>query len=119
LYQPAIQLNLSLPFPNVAALLVVASAAEHQWYGLLRGAIGMLALAGFYLLLALLRPGELGFGDVKLSGFVGLSLGWLGWRVLMLGVIAGPALGAAALLLFGRRGVEPRFRSHRSWCLAR
>jgi len=88
-------------YPTAAALLVVASAAEHQWYGLLRGAIGMLALSVFYLILALLRPGELGLGDVKLSGFIGLSLGWLGWHVLTLGAIAGPALGAlgAAVLL--------------------
>jgi leader peptidase (prepilin peptidase)/N-methyltransferase len=93
-------------YPISVALLVIASAAEHQWYGLLRGAIGMFTLAGFYFFLALLRPGELGLGDVKLSGFLGLSLGWLGWRVLTLGVIAGPALGAlgaATLLLVGRR----------------
>jgi leader peptidase (prepilin peptidase)/N-methyltransferase len=99
-------------YPIAAALLVVASAAEHQWYGLLRGAIGMLALATFYLFLALLRPGEMGFGDVKLAGLIGLVLGRLGWRVLILGAFAGPAIGAvavAALLLVGSRSKRSRF----------
>jgi leader peptidase (prepilin peptidase)/N-methyltransferase len=93
-------------YPIAIALLVVASAAEHQWYGLFRGAIGMFVLASFYLVLALLRPGELGFGDVKLAGLIGLVLGWLGWRELAIGALSGPALGAAVALVLvaARRG---------------
>jgi leader peptidase (prepilin peptidase)/N-methyltransferase len=96
-------------YPITLALLVIASASEDEWYGLARGAIGMLALGAFYLVLALLRPGELGFGDVKLAGLLGLVLGWLGWRVLILGAFAGPALGAiGAIALFAARRVSGR-----------
>ena len=93
-------------YPIAIALLVIASALEGKWFALLRGGLGMLLLATFYLVLAIVRSGELGFGDVKLAGWLGLVLGWLGWNVLFVGAIAGPALGAlgAAALLVGHRG---------------
>jgi leader peptidase (prepilin peptidase)/N-methyltransferase len=93
-------------YPIAFGLLVIASAFEGKWFALVRGGVGMFLLATFYLVLALVRSGELGFGDVKLAGWLGLILGWLGWRVLVVGAIAGPALGAlgAVALLAGHRG---------------
>ena len=47
----------------------------------------------------------MGLGDVKLSGLLGLALGWLGWGPSLLGLFAGFAVGAAlgmALLASGR-----------------
>ena len=51
------------------------------------------------LLLALLRPGQLGAGDVKLAGIAGLALGWLGWPALIAGAVLGFALSAVVSLV--------------------
>ena len=37
-----------------------------------------MAMLAVYLLLAVIRPGQLGMGDVKFGGVIGLFLGWLG-----------------------------------------
>jgi leader peptidase (prepilin peptidase)/N-methyltransferase len=37
----------------------------------------------------------MGMGDVKLSGIVGLALGWLGWGPLIVGAFAAFLVGAA------------------------
>jgi leader peptidase (prepilin peptidase)/N-methyltransferase len=58
-----------------------------------------------YAVLALLRPGELGLGDVKLAASLGLILGWIGWGHVMLGAFAGFLLGglfSIGLLATGR-----------------
>jgi leader peptidase (prepilin peptidase)/N-methyltransferase len=81
---------LTLPaYPILIALLAGAAIASHDLAALGRALLGGLALAAGYLLLALLRPGQLGGGDIKLAGVAGLALGWLGWPTL----IAGAALG--------------------------
>jgi prepilin signal peptidase PulO-like enzyme (type II secretory pathway) len=57
---------------------------------------------GCFLVLALIRPGSLGMGDVKLAGVVGLAVGidHLG-MALLVGVCAG---GLASLLVLSRSG---------------
>jgi len=65
---------------------------------LLRGILGLAILWAVYLVLALLYPGGMGFGDVKLAGLLGLYLGYLGWGELIVG-------GFAAFLLGGIYGV--------------
>jgi leader peptidase (prepilin peptidase)/N-methyltransferase len=65
---------------------------------LLRGSLGLAILWGVYLVLALVYPGGMGFGDVKLAGLLGLFLGYLGWGELIVG-------GFAAFLLGGVYGV--------------
>ena len=80
------------------ALLTGASALEGDWPALVRGAVGMAALYGLYLALAVIKPGGMGFGDVKLAGVLGLHLGWVGWAELAVG-------GFAAFLLGGAVGV--------------
>jgi leader peptidase (prepilin peptidase) / N-methyltransferase len=81
---------LTLPaYPILITLLAAAALAGHNFAALARALLGGLALAGAYLVLALVRPGQLGGGDIKLAGIAGLALGWLGWPAL----IAGAALG--------------------------
>ncbi len=86
---------------NVLVYPAVLIALLLQWLlpgGHLAGAlIGGFFGLGLFWLVALLRPGELGMGDVKLAGLVGLSTGFpLVLWALLLTVFGG---GAAALIL--------------------
>jgi leader peptidase (prepilin peptidase)/N-methyltransferase len=85
--------------PILLALLGVSAIAGHDAAALVRAVLGGLALAGGYLLLALLRPGQLGGGDIKLAGIVGLALGWLGWPTLIRGAFLGFVLAAIVSLV--------------------
>jgi prepilin signal peptidase PulO-like enzyme (type II secretory pathway) len=62
---------------------------------LLGGAAGF----SFFLLLALLAPGAMGMGDVKLAGFIGLTTGLSGvMSALLIGITAGGIGGLAVLV---------------------
>ncbi|HSI92407.1 MAG TPA: A24 family peptidase [Jiangellaceae bacterium] len=91
-------------FAGAAGLLAVA-AASTGWTGYGRAWLGALAMTAGFLVLALLRPGELGLGDVKLAASLGLLLGWIGWGQVLLGAFAAFLLGglySVGLLLTGR-----------------
>ncbi len=98
---------LTLPaYPILIALLAGAAIVGHDFAALLRALLGGLALAGAYLVLALVRPGQLGGGDIKLAGVAGLALGWLGWPILITGAALGFVLSAlASLVLLAARRV--------------
>jgi leader peptidase (prepilin peptidase)/N-methyltransferase len=102
--------RLTLPaYPVLIMLLAVAALTGHDMTALGRALLGGLALAAGYLLLALARPGQLGGGDIKLAGLVGLVLGWLGWPALLSGAVLGFALSAvASLALLAARRVTMR-----------
>jgi leader peptidase (prepilin peptidase)/N-methyltransferase len=91
------------------ALLLVAAAADGTWPALLRALLGAVALFTAHLVLALLSPGALGMGDVKLAAVLGLYLGWLGWPAVLLGTLAGFGVQAlAALVLLATRRIGLR-----------
>lgn len=97
---------LTLPLAAAALALLGAAAVlpEHagRWTTAL---LGSLALAAGHLLLHLVNPGGLAFGDVKLALGTGAVLGWYGWPTLMLGTFASFLLGALygiTLTLVGR-----------------
>jgi len=83
-----------------AGLVVLALAVAFGPAGRCILAAGV--LGGAYLVLALLPRSGLGYGDVKLAALLGLVLGWLGWRSVLLGAVlpyafAGPVAIAALL----------------------
>jgi leader peptidase (prepilin peptidase)/N-methyltransferase len=100
--------RLVLPaFPLLFVLLAPAALLGHDVAGLLRALLGSLALGAGFLVLALLRPGQLGGGDVKLAGLAGLALGWLGWPVVATAAVLGFLLSAvASLALLAARRVS-------------
>jgi len=90
---------LTLPaYPILIVLLAGAALVGHDFADLARALLGGLALAGGYLVLALVRPGQLGGGDIKLAGVAGLALGWLGWPALIAGAALGFVLSALVSL---------------------
>jgi leader peptidase (prepilin peptidase)/N-methyltransferase len=88
-------------------LLVLAAALQDQWGNLERALIGGAAAWAFFLILHLVSPRGMGFGDVRLSFLLGLLLGWLDLRHVFLGVFFGFLLGSivgVVLLALRRRG---------------
>lgn len=98
--------RLTIPaYPAMIVLLCLAAAVDHDAPALLRALLGGLTLLAGYLMLGLFSAGQLGGGDVKLAGLVGIALGWQGWRTLIAGATLGFALAAlvGAGLLVARR----------------
>lgn len=105
---------LVLPAYAVGTVLFTAGAAvSGRWADLAMSGLGIVALGGTYLALALIRPGGMGMGDVKLAGALGLFLGWLGLPALLVGAVGGFVLGGVVgvgLLLGGHgRGARIAF----------
>jgi leader peptidase (prepilin peptidase)/N-methyltransferase len=101
---------ITLPaYPVIAVLLTGASLLTDTTRGALdtlgRAALSGLAALLLYGLLSLPRSSQLGFGDVKLAGLLGLALGWLSWSALASGLVLGFGYGAlyAVVLLATRR----------------
>lgn len=101
--------SLVLPMIPVGALLLgAASLVDLHPDALLRGAVGAAAQLLLYLALALVRPGGMGMGDVKLAAGLGFFLAWLGWPTLIVGAFAAFLVGGAvgAVLLITKRATR-------------
>jgi leader peptidase (prepilin peptidase) / N-methyltransferase len=86
----------------VVVVLCVVAAALGDGGDLARAGWGWLVAGGTFLLLWVVYPKGMGYGDVRLSGLLGLALGFLGWGPLLVGVYAGfllGGLGGAALTM--------------------
>lgn len=65
--------------------------------------IGLLVGGGLMLLTAIIQPGGMGLGDVKLAAVMGLYLGWPGILVSLFVAFVTGALTGIVLLLSGRK----------------
>ena len=100
---------LIIAYPVVTGLLVLAAWQDSNWNSLWRALLAGLAVFAGYFMLRLINPSGLGAGDVKLSGLIGLILGWVGWQAALVGTAIGFVLGALVavfLLLSKRRGLK-------------
>ena len=89
---------LTLPaYPAAVALLAAAALAVPGGTRHFLSALAGLAAAWlFFALLAGIHPAGLGWGDVKLSGVLGLYLGWLGAAAVAAGLLGAFVLAALA-----------------------
>jgi leader peptidase (prepilin peptidase)/N-methyltransferase len=78
----------------VGVLVLLAWALSGDTAALVGSVVGWVASFGFFFALWFLHPRGLGYGDVRLSGLLGMALGWLGVAPLVLGVFGGFVLGA-------------------------
>lgn len=106
--------SIVLPSYGVALVMLAGAALiEGDLSPLIRAALGMAALFGFYFLLAFIYPAGMGFGDVKLAGVLGIFLGWLGWTEVVaggfLGFLFGGVVGGALMAVrrAGRKSQIP------------
>ena len=95
-------------FPSMAVVVaaqLLDAVVVGTWDELLRAVLAGLAAFAVAAAAAMISPGGMGFGDVKLIGLLGLLLGWFGWALLLLGVLLGFVVGAlgALVLIAGRR----------------
>lgn len=89
----------------VGALLVVASWGAGDWSAMWRALLCGAILFVFYFAVLVVYPSGMGFGDVKLSGVLGIALGWLGWGPFVVGAFGAFLLGGvfSAVLIATRR----------------
>lgn len=103
---------LTLPsYPVLLALFGIAAGVEARGDDFVRALLGMVVVFAFYAAVRLAYPAGMGLGDVKLSGIVGLALGWLGWGPLIVGAFAAFFVGALVsigVVLFREGGRKTR-----------
>ena len=105
---------LTLPsYPGGVVLLGIAALVNHDGHSFVRALICAGIAGGLYFALWFVYPSGMGFGDVKLSGVLGLYLGWLGYGELAVGLFLGFLYGGLfgiGLILFkdgGRKTKVP------------
>ena len=88
-------------------LLLLAAAIDGDWASAREAAIGGVAAFAMFFVLWYVSPKGMGYGDVRLSGVIGMFLGWLGlWEValgLFLAFLSASVIGVA-LMAAGRKG---------------
>ncbi|GAA4286413.1 A24 family peptidase [Georgenia daeguensis] len=86
-------------YPAVLVLLTLAAAVNGQWSDLGRSVVAGAVLLTVYFAMAYAYPAGLGLGDVKLSGVLGMFLGWFGWPHVVLGTFAAFAINAIVVVV--------------------
>ncbi len=93
-------------------LLVIASALTSDFNRLLEALIGAAGCFAAFYAVWFAVPKGMGFGDVRLAGLCGGFLGWLGLRVVPLGMVIAfliAGLPALTLLILGKVNRKSQF----------
>lgn len=94
----------------VIVLLLLAAAVDGDAAALLHAVIGWAVAGGLFWLLWLIYPKGMGYGDVRLSGILGLALGYLGWSPLLVGLYGAFLIGGLGGLVLARLRLVHRKR---------
>jgi leader peptidase (prepilin peptidase)/N-methyltransferase len=97
--------RLVYPAVVVFAVGIVAAWAVGVDVSPVRAALALLAYGGALLVLALVSPAGMGMGDVKLAGLIGMVLGTIAWKYVVVAAAGGALLGGVGgvvALLLGR-----------------
>lgn len=92
----------------LVALTLLAAGVSGDWESLVRSGSGWGVAGGTFFVLWFIYPRGMGYGDVRLSGLLGIALGYLGWAELLTGVYAGFLLGGVGGLLLSLLRVVDR-----------
>ena len=98
-------------YPALVVLILVAALIDRDLSSLERAAWGWLIVGGWFLVFWLVtRGGGWGYGDVRLSGLLGMALGYLGWAEAIGGLMLMFVCGAvgAVFLAVSRRSLRAR-----------
>jgi leader peptidase (prepilin peptidase)/N-methyltransferase len=96
-------------YPTLAAgavLLTIAAAIGNDWEAWRRAGIGGAAAWLALLVMHLINPRGMAFGDVRLAAVIGMYTGWLGYDHIVLGLFSGfvaAALIGGVLIITKRR----------------
>lgn len=81
----------------IVPLLVLASAVQHSWSDLAKAAACGAAAFALFFVIWFLVPRGMGFGDVRLAGVIGLTVGYLGvvhaYVAFLVGFVTGLVFG--------------------------
>ncbi|MEU6573616.1 A24 family peptidase [Streptomyces sp. NPDC046805] len=86
-------------YPALLALFCVDAVSSHNTTPLLRSAASMMVTLAAFTAMYGLAPGQLGGGDVKLSGLIGLALGHFSWTAAFTGILLAWLLAAFGALV--------------------
>jgi leader peptidase (prepilin peptidase)/N-methyltransferase len=103
---------------TLVPLVVVAALASGEPRVLLGVAIGWVVMGGYYFLVWLVYPPGMGYGDVRLSGILGIALGYLGFGEILVGAMSGLVLGAVGgVLLSVLKVIDRKHNPFGPWML--
>lgn len=85
----------------VVASALLAGALDADRDPVVRAALGWAVMGGFFLVLWLIYPRGLGYGDVRLAGVLGIALGYVGWSTLVVGMYGAFLIGGLGGALLG------------------
>jgi leader peptidase (prepilin peptidase)/N-methyltransferase len=88
----------------LVALTLLAWVIDGDTDDLVRAGLGWVIAGGFYYVMWWIYPRGMGFGDVRLSGLLGIALGFLGWPEFVVGLYSGFLVGGVGGLLLAMVG---------------
>jgi len=80
---------------TTTAVILAAGIDHDEWRRLVLAAASGAVWFSAYFLINLIRPDALGFGDVRLVGLLGITVGWLGVPVVIIAFFASNLIGLA------------------------